>query len=185
MGAKKIIQSLACFTVIQFTMVGCATNNNTTDPSKVGFFDSLAYKTVGNKGLEEELKRRERRSQELEKQLNESRARLLASKKKSEDLESRLRKIRFKTVPAREKARKLAAELKLKRQDLKNKERELVDLEKTITVMKAQKVENKKMLIRIQQAERDLLDTQQEIAVLTDYMEQNLFNEAENALLYD
>lgn len=180
------IKILCAITVVAFVgLQGCATNNSSTDPSKVSFLGGFSHKLGMNEALDGELESRKAKSVQLQQELKGSREKLRVSKSRLEELESRLSATKYKSNAAKEKKGKIVAELRLRKRDLNNKEKELADLEKRIKALKAEKVAKKETLIRLAQAESELSDAKQEIAVLTDHLEAELFLKAENALLYD
>ncbi len=163
---------------------GCATNG-VTDPTQVGFGGGLAYQIGMNSTLDDELERLGERTSTLQQELDKSKNQLNDSKGKTKALEEKLSNTKFRTQKAADKARKVSAELKLLRQDLNNKEKELEDLENKIDLMKRKKSDKRETLRGLEQAEKELSQTKQEISVLTDYLNNNLYIRAENALMYD
>lgn len=182
---KKSIFLFAVISISVIGLSGCTTTGSSTDPAQGGLMSGLLSATGMNRGREAEIKKRETISVILIEDLKESREKLKVSKSQLEELEKRLSKTKHKTKSAKNRARKLATELRLKKQDLKNKSRELADLEQQIKTLKITKSSKKGTLEQLTQAKSELSSTKQEIAVLTDYLKEDLFIRAKNSLQYD
>ena len=171
--------------LLVLSMVGCASTNCSTNPNEVSRLCAARYKIGANQHLEDHLAARQMEADSLKKQVEVSRQGLVASQKRVSDAAIKLAAVDAKTASVREQANKIAAELKLKQLDIDSRKRELMALEKRIDQLKRAKGNNKETIAQLNQAQRDLMQTKQEIKVLTDYLDTDLLIRAENALAYD
>lgn len=157
--------------------VGCGTKTCTIDPSSAGYGCSDTRQN--------ELERQQLKSQHLEHAIEQSRKDLTMSESRLKELEGKLISTKFRTQKSRDEAAKLAKELKTKELELMRKKKELSKLEAKIVNLKSRKMGKKEELARVTQAENELTQKKKEISVLTNYLRDDLFLRAENALLFD
>ena len=157
--------------------VGCGTKTCTIDPSSAGYGCSDTR--------QHELERQKVKSEHLERALKQSRKDLTMSESQLEEIESKLNSTKFRTKKSRDLAAKIAKELENKKLELIRKKDELSKLDAKIVNLKNRKMGKKEELARVTQAEKELTQKKKEISVLADYLKDDLFLRAENALLFD
>lgn len=181
---STVITKVGLFVLI-IAMVGCASTNCSTNPNELSRLCAARYKIGANQHLEDHLVARQQEADSLKKQVEVSKQGLEASKKKVSDAALKLAAVDAKTGVVRKQANKIAAELKLKQLDIESRQSELTALEQRIDQLKREKGNKKETIAHLNQAQRDLEQTRQEIAVLKDYLDNDLLIRAENALAYD
>lgn len=179
------IVSKCTLVILAVVIAGCASNGCSTNPNELSRLCAARYKIGANQHLEDHLTARQVEADNLKKQITASRQGLEASKRRVSDAALKLAAVDAKTEVVRKQANKIAAELKLKKLDIESRQGELVALEKRIDQLKREKSNKKETVAQLNQAQRDLEQTKQEIAVLKDYLNTDLLIRAENALAYD
>jgi len=175
-----------CSLVILAVMIaGCASTSCSTNPNELSRLCAARYKIGANQHLEDHLAARQIEADNLKKQISASRQGLEASKRRVSDAALKLAAVDAKTEAVRTKADKIAAELKLKQLDIESRQSDLAFLEQRIDQLKREKSNNKETIAQLNQAQRDLEQTKQEVKVLKDYLDTDLLIRAENALAYD
>jgi chromosome segregation ATPase len=182
-----LFSSVTKYTLIPLilVMVGCASTNCSTNPNEVSRLCAARYKLGANQHLEDHLAARQMEADSLKRQVEDSRQGLEMSQKRASDAALKLAAVDAKTAAVREQADKIAAELKLKQLDIDSRKEDLRALEQRIDQLKRAKSNNQETIAQLNQAQRDLKQTKEEIKVLTDYLDTDLLIRAENALAYD
>lgn len=166
-------------------MAGCASTSCSTNPNELSRLCAARYKMGANQHLEDHLVARQSEADSLKKQVEVSRQGLDASKKRVSDAALKLAAVDAKTEVVRKQANKIVAELKLKQLDIESRQSELIAIEQRIDQLRREKGNKKETIAQLNQAQRDLQQSKQEIKVLKDYLETDLLIRAENALAYD
>lgn len=167
------------------TIAGCASTGCSTNPNELSRLCAARYKIGANQHLEDHLVARQIEADNLKKQIGASRQGLEASKKRVSDAALKLAAVDAKTESVRKQAKKISAELKLKQLDIESRQSELTAIEQRIDQLRREKGNKKETIAQLNQAQRDLQQSKQEIKVLKDYLETDLLIRAENALAYD
>lgn len=167
-----------CITcVFVFLFSGCASTTCTTDPSSSGYGCSTIR--------EAEITRQQSVSVQLEESLQTVKSELTRSESTLKDFSERLSATKFSSSKTKQQASLLASELNQKAIELSQKRDKLVQLEEKVEQLKTRKMGKNESLVRIAKVEEQLVQTKSEIKVLTDFLQNDLFIKAENALLYN
>lgn len=166
-------------------LCGCTTTNCSTNPNELSRLCAASYKVGMNKKLEQHLEQKRVEADDMKKQVAIYKESLLESKEQLSKASLKLAAVDAKTGGANKEARRIAAELKLKQLDLQNRVEDLSEIEQRIIRLKGEKSNKEQTVAQLNQAERDLIQTREEIKILNDYLKNDLLIRAENALAYD
>lgn len=171
--------------IVLASFVGACASTGGTDPTNIGFRDSISFKAGKNEKLNSKLTDMKSRTDQLNSELTTARSNMGKSQAHIDNILQRLNKVQVKEEASNSKKNKVEAELQLAKQDLNTHQQELKSLEEKVEGLKATKTSKIETEARLVQAERELDKTKASIALLLEHIESDLILEAENVLEYD
>ena len=181
MNRSLIAISLICALFLS----GCASTNCATEAGKQSKWCSATYALGMNKEMDEHLEEKQAQADALEKEVNEALVRLNESEAKLLATKEKLAKVKQSSEAAQKLARKVAAELTIKRLDLKSKKKDLLMVQNRLKEVSERKQKSDVELAEIDKLKEELGRTKTEIASIEDYIYKDLLIRAENAALFD
>lgn len=180
--SSKLSVLIALFAALNLS--GCASNCS-TNPGEMTRLCGASYQLGMNKKLEQHLEDRQAQVDEMKLQSEDMRARLTESDELVAKAQLKLQAVEAKTSGAREDARRIRGELALKRMDIETKQEELVELERRLTELRAEKSDKQETTVALAQTRNEIMQTKTEVDQLNQYLAEDLLIRAENALAYE